>query len=57
MTDLSGLSIALGAKPAFAIVAMPMTIAAPKISDRTIVFSPIVARPTSNQSDLAMNQR
>ena len=45
MTDLSGLPIALGAKPAFAIVAMPITVAAPKISDRTIVFSPIVESP------------
>jgi hypothetical protein len=40
MTDLSRLPIALGAKPAFAIVAMPITIAAAKISDRAIVFSP-----------------
>jgi hypothetical protein len=45
MTDLSALPIAVGAKPAFAIVAMPITIAAPKISDRTMVFSPIVEPP------------
>jgi hypothetical protein len=45
MSDLSALPIALAAKPAFAIVAMPITIAAPKISDRTMVFSPIVEPP------------
>jgi hypothetical protein len=36
MTDRSELPIALGAKPAFAIVAIPIINAAPTINDRTI---------------------
>jgi len=38
MTGLSELLIAFGAKPALAIVAIPVTNAAPNINDRTIVF-------------------
>jgi hypothetical protein len=46
MTGLSELPIAFGAKPALAIVAIPVTNAAPNINDRTIVFLMLHSRPS-----------
>jgi hypothetical protein len=58
MTDPSGFSIALGAKPALAIVAMPIANAAPKIGDRIIVFSSLLfSRPLPQCKRVAMNSR
>jgi hypothetical protein len=55
MTDPSGFSIALGAKPALAIVAMPIANAAPKI---IIVFSSLLfSRPLPQCKRVAMNSR
>jgi hypothetical protein len=47
MTELFELPIALGAKPALATVAIPVTNAAPNINDRTIVSSRVqrISRP------------
>jgi hypothetical protein len=46
ITDLSGLPIPFGEKPALAIVAIPATNAAPNINDRTIVFLILFSRPS-----------
>jgi hypothetical protein len=51
MTELFELPIALGAKPAFATVAIPVTNAAPNINDRTIVSSCSLAAPHLNPND------
>jgi hypothetical protein len=46
MIERSELPIAFGAKPALAIVAMPVTNTAPNINDRIIVFHPALCRPS-----------